>query len=100
MISKLKIKGKDIEGEMIINGCEECMFNEKLGEKGRWCILLKEVLKKYNTIEHYYRCPLKTYHNIKVKYVLHSYSESVPNIIDLIKEADEDENSAKEVNED
>jgi len=79
MIAKIKKDGEKIGGEIIINGCNECMFCDKSNwGKNKWyCQLLDEIIDKLPNTEHYYKCPLKIYHKVEVNYVLHSYSESV-----------------------
>jgi len=79
MISKIQ-KEQIVMGRVVINGCGECMFNDKklLGNKG-YCRLLEVPLpENMDSVSVYHKCPLLPKGmQVSVFLEVHSYSNKV-----------------------
>ena len=78
MICKLKYVDGKIKGDITINGCNDCLFNDKTAISGRiYCKLLNKFLPKMSNTEVYYKCLLlyPVFQKLEITLSVHSYSD-------------------------
>lgn len=82
MICKVKLEKRDetpkkvITGQVIINGCYECIFNDRYINYG-YCKLLNKSLPQHNKIQVLSNCPLRSWTRVNLLLVLHSYTQKI-----------------------
>jgi len=80
MICRIKIENKKIKGYVVINGCNDCPFNDKVALEGKgYCELLRQALPSLDNTSIIDRCPLLPRGkfigiNVRISLGVHSYS--------------------------
>jgi len=59
MVCRIKIENGKIKGYIVISGCNDCLFNNKIALEGKgYCELLRQALPRLDNTSIIDKCPL------------------------------------------
>jgi len=76
MVCRVKIKNGKIKEYIVINGCNDCLFNDKIALEGKgYCELLRQALPRFDNTSIIDKCPLFPQgKRVEISLWVHSYT--------------------------